>query len=288
MTDLSCAECHNDTTLLTGKQTAWGDTLHGTGTAYARATSAGCAGCHSGGAFRAMIDAGQNPGEVEAGDPNPTRQDCRACHQIHSTYTSEDWALTTTDPVTLYAFEGVTFDGGMGNLCANCHQPRRGFPAAENGMITGISSHWGPHHGPQSAMLLGVAGAGAEGSPSSHATMVENTCVGCHLGEGDNHSFAPNVAACQACHADAENFDINGLQTEIQAQLDELGDALVAAGVLNENSPDGHPSVTEAPENVAIALYNWIYIAHEDKSLGVHNPAYTKALLEASFAALEQ
>jgi hypothetical protein len=118
--------------------------------------------------------------------------------------------------------------------------------------------------------------------------MVENTCVGCHMGENQSHTFEPDVAACQECHSGAENFDINGLQTEVQAQLDELGEALVAAGVLSENTPEGHPTVTEAPEGLATALYNWIYIAHEDKSLGVHNPAYTQALLDAAFAALEQ
>ena len=100
------------------------------------------------------------------------------------------------------------------------------------------------------------------------------------------HNFEPNVAACQGCHADIEDFDFSGLQTEVLGKLDQLGDALVAEGVLSENTVDGHPTVTEAPENVATALYNWIYIAHEDKSLGVHNPAYTRALLDASFEAL--
>jgi hypothetical protein len=137
-------------------------------------------------------------------------------------------------------------------------------------------------------MLLGVAGAGAEGEPSPHYTGVENTCVACHMGEGQNHTFEADVAACQACHSGAEDFDVNGVQTEIQAELDRLGDALVAEGVLSENTPEGHPTVTEAPEGVATALYNWLYIAHEDKSLGVHNAAYTRALLEAAFAALEQ
>jgi len=214
-----------------------------------------------------------------------TRQDCRACHQIHTTYTMDDFALETTDPVALFAFDGVTFDGGEGNLCVQCHQPRRSFPVAENGVITGISTHWGPHHGPQSTMLLGVAGS-VEGKPSAHYSMVEDTCVACHMGEGKDHSFAPNVAACQACHADAENFDINGVQTETQARLDELGTLLVEAGVLSDITAAGHPTVTEAPEGIATALYNWIYIAHEDKSLGVHNAAYTKALLDASFEAL--
>jgi hypothetical protein len=287
MADLTCTECHNDGTELTGKRTAWSESRHGSGEAYVRGRSASCAGCHSGSTFSARIAAGQNPDELESGDPNPTRQDCRACHQIHTSFTAEDWALETTDPVTFYALEG-TYDGGEGNLCVNCHQPRRVYPEAENGVITGITEHWGPHHGPQSSMLLGLAGAGVEGSPSAHYQMVEDTCVGCHMGPDRVHTYEPDVAVCQECHADAENFDINGVQTEIQAQLDELGDALVAAGVLSENSPEGHPIVEEAPENIATALYNWIYISHEDKSLGVHNPAYTRALLEASFEALSQ
>ena len=281
-----CMGCHNDTTLITGKQTAWSTSVHGTGTAYLRGTSANCAGCHSGGGFSAMVAAGLNPGTVEAGDPNPTRQDCRACHQIHVSYTSADWALETTAPVKLFAFEDVTFDGGKGNLCANCHQPRRDFPEAVDGMITGISSHWGPHHGPQSAMLLGIGGAGVQNGSAAHYRLVRDTCVTCHVGDAANHTFEPSVTACQACHTDAEDFDIDGVQTEVQAMIDELGEALVAAGVLDENSEDGHPTVTEAPENVAIALYNWIYVAHEDKSKGVHNPNYTKALLQAGLDAL--
>lgn len=284
---ITCTECHDDTTLITGKRTAWSESHHATGEAYKRGASASCAGCHSGGAFSAMVAAGLTPNAVTAGDPSPTRQGCRACHQIHTTYTAADWALETTAAVPLYALQDVVYDGGKGNLCANCHQPRRGFPAAVDGVIKGITSHWGPHHGPQSAMLLGVAGAGnVIGRPSVHYMLARDTCVTCHIGPNDSHTFEPLLSACQVCHSDATNFDIDGVQTEVQTMLDQLGDALVAAGVLNENTPDGHPSVTEAPENVAIALYNWIYIAHEDKSLGVHNPAYTKALLEASMAAL--
>jgi hypothetical protein len=283
MAELTCGECHNDTTLITAKHTAWAESNHGMNESYVRGTSASCAGCHSGGAFSDMVAAGLNPGSVENGDPEPTRQDCRACHQIHTTYTGEDWALATTDAVDLYAFEGVTYDGGTGNLCTNCHQPRRQIDAAVDGMVEVTSTHWGPHHGPQSAMLLGLAGAGeVEGSAHAHYEMVENTCVGCHLA---NHAFEPSVEVCQACHSGAENFDINGVQTEVQAMLDELEEALIARGWLDE---EGHPAVTSIPEGEAAALWNWIYIAHEDKSLGIHNPAYTKALLEASMAALGQ
>jgi hypothetical protein len=281
-----CTACHNDTTLITGKKTAWSTSVHGTGTAYLRGTSASCAGCHSGGGFSAMVAAGLTPDTVEAGDPNPTRQDCRACHQVHVSYTSADWALETTAPVALYAFEDVTYDGGDGNLCANCHQPRRLIDAADpNGMISVTSTHWGPHHGPQSAMLLGLAGAGdVVGRPSAHAMLISDTCVTCHLGKNDNHTFEPDVSACQTCHYDAEDFDIEGVQTEVAVLIAEVGELLEANGLLDE---EGEPVVGDYPAAKAAALWNWIYIAHEDKSLGVHNPNYTRDLLNAAVEVLQ-
>lgn len=282
----SCAECHDATNLVTGKRTQWDESGHGTGESYVRGTRASCAGCHSGNAFITMVSAGMSPDEVESGDADPTRQDCRACHMIHETYTETDFALRTEAPVALYAVDGVTYDGGEGNLCVNCHQPRRVLPEPVDGIISGISSHWGPHHGPQSAMLLGVAGGGVTGIPHGHYAGVQNSCVGCHMGDEDNHTFEPEVERCEGCHAGIEDFDYHGVQTEIQELVDSLGAELLALGLINENSPDGHPDVTEAPEDQAIALWNWIYVAHEDKSMGVHNPPYAKALLEEGLARL--
>jgi hypothetical protein len=287
MGDLSCTECHNDTTLVAGKTTAWSESMHGMGESYVRGTSSSCVGCHSGGGFSAMVAGGLTPDAMEEGDPDPTRQDCRACHQVHVTYTGEDWALETTDPVVFYAFEDLTYDGGTGNLCANCHQPRRQIAEADaDGNVEVTSTHWGPHHGGQGAMILGVAGAGeVEGSPSSHYSMVEDTCVACHLGEGGSHTFEADVAACQDCHSGMESFDDTGLQTEVQEGLDQLEEALIARGWLDE---EGHPAVTNIPAPEAYALWNWIFIAHEDGSLGVHNPTYTRDLIAASLEALGQ
>jgi hypothetical protein len=220
---VTCAQCHDPSNLITGKETQWAESVHGTGEAYVRGTSASCAGCHSGHAFTLMVAAGQNPGDVTEGDTDPTRQDCRTCHKIHETYTEADFGLRTTKAVALFAVPGATFNGGMGNLCVNCHQPRRDAPVAEAGVITGISSHWGPHHGPQSAMLLGVAGAGVTGSPSGHYGAVPNTCVGCHMGSGANHTFEPELATCQKCHPGATDFDIDGVQTTVQNMSDALG-----------------------------------------------------------------
>ena len=297
----SCKDCHNDTTVITGKKTAWSESMHGTGEAYGRGTSSSCTACHSGGGFSAMVAAGLSPDIVEAGDPNPTRQDCRACHQIHTSYTGADWALETTEPVALFALEGAIYDGGKGNLCANCHQPRRTIAAADpNGNIAVTSSHWGPHHGPQSAILLGQGGAGdVVGFPSAHAMLVRNTCVTCHIGEDNVHTFEAVEASCMVCHD--EDFDIDGKQAEVAALIVELRDLLLAKDLLAtekeyEIGEDGaieevvvgyHPVVGNYPAAEASALWNYITIAIEDGSLGVHNPDYTRDLLEASIAAMK-
>jgi hypothetical protein len=286
--DLTCTECHNETNVVSGKWNQWAESAHGMGESYVRGTSSSCAGCHSGNAFADMIAAGLSPNEVAEGDPDPTRQDCRACHLIHDSYTFDDFAVRTSDAVALYAVEGSTYDGGHGNLCVNCHQPRRVIPDPVDGVISGISSHWGPHHGPQSAMLLGVAGAGVTLPSPAHAHYgVGDTCVHCHMGEGANHTFEADVDRCQVCHPGLEDFNFNNVQTDVEALIIELGDLLVAAGLIDQNTEDGHPIVSEAPEDQAIALWNWIYVAHEDKSLGVHNAPYAKALLEEGIARMQ-
>src|SRR5660397_39283 len=76
----TCADCHNTSTLITGKVAEWEVSGHGTGEAYLRGTAAGCAGCHSGGGFSAMVAAGLQPNTVTVGDPNPTRQDLSLIH----------------------------------------------------------------------------------------------------------------------------------------------------------------------------------------------------------------
>ncbi len=285
--ELSCTKCHDDTTLITGRATEWSKSMHGTGESYVRGTSSSCAGCHSGGGFSDMVMAGLHPNEVKQGDPHPTRQDCRACHQIHTSYTDADWALETTSPVLLYAFESVVFDGGKGNLCANCHQPRAAIATADpSGVINVTSTHWGPHHGPQSAMLLGQGGAGkVVGSPSAHAMLVTDTCVTCHMGESGNHTFEPGTDSCADCHGDTDDFDVEGLQTEVDVLIAQVRDLLIAKGLLDA---EGHPVVGGYPAAQASALWNYIFIAIEDGSRGVHNPRYTKALLEAAVTALQQ
>jgi len=280
--DLTCTACHTEEPIITGKRLQWEESQHGSGEAYVRGTSSSCAGCHSGGGFSDRIAAGLDPDEVEAGDPNPTRQDCRTCHQIHTTYTGADFALETTDPVTLFV-SGETFDMGLGNLCANCHQPRSAFPAAVDGQVEITSTHWGPHYGAEAPMLLGVGGAIVEGTPSAHYSMVSDGCVTCHMGDDRNHTWEPDVDNCTTCHTDLDSFDNKGVQTEVAALAAEVLELLEAEGIMH----DGHPVVGIYDEAKAAALWNYLFAVEEDTSGGVHNSTYALALLEQAKAAFE-
>jgi len=228
-----------------------------------------------------MITAGSNPGQYADAQSNPTPPNCRTCHEIHNTYTDADFTLRTTDPVTLYV-SGDTFDFGDGNLCANCHQPRATGPTVGGGEVEVTSTHWGPHHGPQSASFLGIGAYNTPTTVSPHYQVVENGCPQCHMVDA-RHEMTPAVAACTPCHAGATNFDIDGVQTEVEGMIEELGGMLQDAGLLDDA---GHPVVGTYPEAQAGALWNYISV-EEDRSMGVHNPAYLKAMLQAGIDAMQ-
>lgn len=291
--DLSCTECHDDTTLIVSKQGQQREeSVHGTGEAFIRGENTPCAGCHGSEGAEARIAAGLPPHDPSVeGVTNVSPYTCRTCHDIHMSYTLDDFALTGgAAPVALEYTPG-TFDGGGGNLCANCHQIRNEAPVVEGGEVLIETTRFGTHHGAEASMLLGDGGLGVTGSASIHYETVGETCVGCHMGEDRNHTFEPDLANCQSCHADLDTFDRNGVQTEIQALLDEVKPRLAAAGILVDiESEDGEVSENRSvegtyPEEVANAMWNYMFVL-EDQSLGVHNPAFAKALLEYALEVL--
>jgi len=300
--DLSCTECHNDTTLIVSKEAQFREnSVHGTGEAFIRGEGTACAGCHGTEGAKARINAGLPPHDPSVvGIVNVSPFDCRTCHNIHTTYTRADFSLTGGEQPVFMEMTGGTFDGGQGNLCANCHQVRNAAPTATGGNVEVTSSRFGPHYGIPAPMLLGEGGLGVTGSPSPHYAVVENTCVTCHMGDERNHTYLPDVERCQACHTDAEDFDIDGVQTEVAAMLEELHTLFVDGKLLNPDtdlwgiydpatgtwsnpSADAPLTVTEA---VANAMWNYKFVVY-DLSEGVHNSAYTKALLEASLEAMK-
>ena len=282
--DITCTQCHNDTTLIWSKEAQFREkSVHGTGEAFERGETTACAGCHGTEGAKARINAGLAPHDPSVeGVTNVSPYDCRTCHNIHMTYTSEDWALTGGEKPVVLEKTGGTFDGGAGNLCANCHQIRNDPPKVENGNVQIASSHYGTHVSAQAAMLLGEGGlGGVTGAPSPHMA-VTDTCVACHMGPEFSHTYEPDVTRCQTCHADAKDFDMNGTQTEIKAMVDELTAIFVEKGLLK--AEDGSWITSSAApitvsEEVADAMWNYNFVV-EDNSMGVHNAAFTKALLQ--------
>ena len=199
-----------------------------------------------------------------------------------------------------------------GHACMWCHKSRKdvtNYVLSPNTNIT--SAHWGPHDGPHADIYTGEGGyeyATKMYRNSSH-TGFEKGCVNCHMpaieanmGVAD-HSFYPQLSVCTAsCHRNAENFDVNGGQSETKIALQSLRESLNTLGLL---SRDGVNPLTDEelndeewrhdearPQNPSAvpaaragALYNYMIVAR-GSAFGVHNPSYTNQLLFDSIEAV--
>jgi hypothetical protein len=206
---------------------------------------------------------------------------------------------------------------GPANTCVWCHKSLQDVTQYITASNTLTSAHWGPHEGPAADLTSGIGGyefAGKTYGQSTHEMKL--TCVDYHMpnvvsNQGvPDHSFAPQLSACQNCHAGATNFDMNGGETLTQAGLTELEGDLNAAGYLTRSSsppylalapstigdgnwaaddtrpgagPDGGPTVLTADQ--AGALYNYITVARAG-AFSVHNPKYIQELVYDSIVAL--
>jgi len=213
----------------------------------------------------------------------------------------------------------VINNAGKGQMCMQCHMSRR--DAVTYVVSTAANNRFGPHHGPQTDMLMGVNAITYDKViPSSgHGSLVTNTCVTCHMqsvaakdaafthagGHTFNMSYddgtnAPihMVGACKTCHgSQITSFDmarvdydgdgaVEGVQTEVKGLITQLSMLLPPLGTVkmtvNEISSGVTTNYTLAQKK---ALYNLLFVV-EDGSYGIHNTAYAVGLLKASIADL--
>jgi hypothetical protein len=303
----ACQRCHDAPTHHV-KGTEWNASLHAI-TTRDPAGNATCVGCHSANGFIQRMN-----GKTIT-DTSYRPIDCGACHEPHGVTnpTGAAHQIRTLTAVTLA--DGTKIDSaGEGLLCMQCHQARQN--AAKYVPITAGSSHYGPHDGPQSDMLAGANGYtyGQTIPSSAHIWAADDTCVTCHMQatvttdaaflKAGGHTFKPAftdttgkkvelVAACQSCHGKQITtfnfplFDYNndgkidGVQTEVQALLDQLSAMLPpdnkAKTALTIDSTWTKPQLE--------AAYNWTFV-NNDGSKGIHNTAYAVGLLKLSIANL--
>jgi mono/diheme cytochrome c family protein len=298
----NCIDCHGNNQLITAKIFQWENSLHYLGGHYDR-NQATCAACHTSQGFLDRIATGDMAASMDIQDPLP--QNCYTCHQIHTTYTSDDWALTSPDPVTLWV-GGETVDIGKGNQCIICHQPRLRTPAVptpgDTDSLTITSSFWGPHHGAQGALFTGNGAfeIGSGYNNSSHMSVVPDGCITCHMAPtldgraAGGHTFRVetedgelNINGCVMCH-DAGTIEtlVEDTQSEIETLLTELNTKLKDKGLLaNQFGSDRAVPGTYTATEVGI-LWNYLFV-EEDQSKGVHNAIYARTLLENSIDALD-
>ncbi len=291
----NCFTCHGDEGILSAAKGEWQNSIHASGNNvdYTNRGGTDCTACHD---HQGFLDF-TSTGEVDSPYDMVSSIHCFTCHAPH---TRGDLTLREIGPYTL--INGDVFDHGAANLCVNCHHSR--LSASSITADQSVNRYWGPHHGPQGDLLNASNGyefAGYEYGNTGHANNFDNSgCIGCHMGNPRTHvgykigghsfnmideeSGATLVGVCETCHPEAEDYDIDGVQTEVAGLLEDLEALLFAAGIvdISGNTLTG----TIADINVAGALFNYKMV-EEDRSHGIHNPEYIIDLLESSIAYLE-
>lgn len=198
------------------------------------------------------------------------------------------------------------------------------FAGAPTGTYTGITSYrWGTHYGTQAAIVGGKGAfefAGEAYTNSAHKAGA--SCVSCHSaaasGPSGGHSFnvvneetgALNTNGCVKCHTSgvaALNTRVASVKAEIDALILALGDKLAAylekengvytgyvdiydasanPNAVYRNPNTGNVAFPAVTNKTAAAIANFQLVIR-DKSHGIHNYPYTKALLTNTIAALQ-
>lgn len=303
----NCALCHDGGNYVFPSQ--WRTSKHAT--FENGMTRAACAQCHNGAGFVQYIESGKQPLTQNLSKVVPIT--CAVCHDPHS---AENPHQLRTMDVTLSDGETVE-GGGNGTICMNCHKAREDAVEYTNDYLNNLSTHFGPHHGPQSDILSAKNAVtfGRDIPSSPHLEATGNACVTCHMYPGTfdpdgnivlmgshtfsmSHDSVDNVQACSPCHGSIGNSfsdkkyyvngnadldgdgTANGLQIEVQGLLNQLKGMLPQDA--NGNVVVNDSSVTLAQ---AQAAYDYLMVS-EDRSYGIHNPAFVYGILKASIEAL--
>ncbi|MCT4586387.1 MAG: collagen-like protein [Carboxylicivirga sp.] len=313
-----CITCHTNDSELTIKTAQFEHSIHFTGgaehTGYANYAGGSCSMCHSHNGFMKAVEDGTNFGGLHA---EAAAMSCYTCHQIHTSYTRDDYAMVYEGEVDLImnevdAFSDLSVDAGEpSNTCVKCHQARnRGddtpnLDVSTNTLIT--SSHYGPHYGVQ-----GIIYGGKGGYFASEADKGKHNCVKCHMSNAAStgnygayfggHSMALSMAqyddetgemtsytaftkACTDCHESLDDdFDLNGIQTGVKAKLAALKTALMENNIMDDH--DHIITDKEYTQEQLAAFWNY-KLVKDDGSYGIHNKVYANDLLDGALSALQ-
>lgn len=265
-----------------------------------------CGPCHSGDYRYLSRIAGETniPGDLLAGVP---RQDqnavtCIICHDPHTRTGNavnpdgdRDFQLRypeAANPEPSNTISVLT-DENRYNLCGHCHRSR--------GVVWTATAR-APHHSIQANIYIGEMPmpAGQEATPLVPNTrsvhrFVPAQCATCHMFREESPSpFAPPIAnhtsavdsdSCSSavgCHPtpNAALADQAALQAEVQSRLDAIAARLGPISEWGYSAEGGPSDQSDANISPTIKQVRFLYFyVLNDGSLGVHNPAYVRAML---------
>ncbi len=199
---------------------------------------------------------------------------------------------------------GPKGDKGSSNQCACCHQSRVVSPVPVIGgpdfAIT--SSRIGPHHGPNTNLILGKTPFELPGTaaPTTNAHSTASGCITCHMSAPcgytagghnmgiwyDSHGTETMLkTGCTTCHTNATNLTtaIANLTADVTERMATLEAQLIAAGIYNSTTGLANTGTFKADAVLAYLNYNTI---KEDRSNDAHNPEYIRVLLDNSITAM--
>ncbi len=279
------------------------------------ATSASCAKCHSGQGFvkskLAAADAAKWPTDDFSNGVNAVT--CPVCHDAHSVANENQLRVVKIDSL-VNGYKPTV--GGKGQLCMNCHQERTNVKTKITAVAPyyGFSDRFGAHHSPQADVYLGQDGYefGKTLFVQSHATLVQNACVTCHmptvtLGSSvhSSHAMTMDTAGVRGCtchNPTATDFNdvkmlmrnsdydgngkVEGFQTEVDGLMARVKAKLPLDVLTGEPTIAMKDSLLVKNKPTVIqSIWNY-WLIKNDNSHGVHNPQYVVKLLKATIDAL--
>ena len=257
--------------------------------------------------------------------PEATNISCAVCHDPHDATNEHQlrYASTQLGDGTPVTFEKYG-TGALCMQCHRSRRQASTYADDPDNASSHYGAHHGPEA--DMLLGVNAPNYGIEFPSSPHAVAVlpgedhTNACVNCHMASDDEvadeegniklvggHSWNmndaegnDNVAACAPCHGDFgpsfkdklyyingnADIDGDGVEEGLQVEIHGLMDSL--ATLLPKNEDDeveltpGDSTLTPAITRGAY-VYFWI---EEDRSNGIHNPAFAVSILKAAIEEL--
>jgi hypothetical protein len=304
----SCTLCHNSNAVIETKVAQWENSIHATGGNAGYCNRSGCLQCHTSQGFLQAVATGSTSNLTVPIDPQQIN--CYTCHKIHDTFTDDDWALTKPTAQVLdvqYNGANVTWDKGNSNQCVQCHQARPISTAptldGSDFVITSSGTRISQHHSPTPNLILGKNAFEMPGTveyPTTNPHSSDKGCISCHMATpygyvGGGHSWNMMYEShetetllstgCLVCHttytATTIATKLATLQGEVEEKIADLEAQLIDAGVYDTTTELAKAGTFNSRIVYAYIIFDTVV---QDRSGGMHNPGYIKALLDNTIA----